>query len=99
MGEEYEWIIAYGACNPEIVTNPDICMGKEMELCQEMVRMLPSKLSRIANTVRVRVNEVRCIWNYMNCMVLPILLNLVDNTVIVSQIVMLVDADFYCSSL
>jgi len=46
--EEYEWIIAYGARNPEIVTNPDICMGKEMELCQEMVRMLPSKLSRIA---------------------------------------------------
>lgn len=45
---EYEWILDYAERNPETVTNEEINMAKEIALCQEMVGMLPSKLSRLA---------------------------------------------------
>jgi len=45
---EYEWILDYAKRHPEICTKPDIDMGKEMELCAEMVKMLPSNLSKLA---------------------------------------------------
>eukprot|EP00746_Dinoflagellata_sp_MGD_P168212 gnl/MRDRNA2_/MRDRNA2_99474_c0_seq1.p1 gnl/MRDRNA2_/MRDRNA2_99474_c0~~gnl/MRDRNA2_/MRDRNA2_99474_c0_seq1.p1 ORF type:complete len:714 (-),score=179.47 gnl/MRDRNA2_/MRDRNA2_99474_c0_seq1:13-2154(-) len=49
---EYEWILDYAERNPETITHDEIRMAKEIALCQEMVGMLPSKLSRLASRRR-----------------------------------------------
>lgn len=45
---EYTWIQDYGRRNPEVHTKPSIGLAQELKLCDEMVGMLPSKLSRLA---------------------------------------------------
>jgi len=45
---EYEWILDYATRHPEVSTKSDIGMAQEIALCQEMVNMLPSKLSQMA---------------------------------------------------
>eukprot|EP00811_Abedinium_folium_P033512 NODE_6469_length_1669_cov_4.754864.p1 GENE.NODE_6469_length_1669_cov_4.754864~~NODE_6469_length_1669_cov_4.754864.p1 ORF type:complete len:508 (-),score=193.55 NODE_6469_length_1669_cov_4.754864:145-1560(-) len=45
---EYEWILDYGARNPEVRTDENIGMTREIKLCEDMAAMLPAKLSRMA---------------------------------------------------
>lgn len=49
---EYEWILDYACRNPEVATDPEIGMAKEIQLSEEMASMLPSKLNRIASKRR-----------------------------------------------
>lgn len=45
---EYEWILGYGKRHPQVATHPEIGMATELKLCEEMVGMLPARLSRLA---------------------------------------------------